>query len=214
MVRDCLQDLHSTSQLRSQQLSHVFCSPHLTLAANYSGVEAEQLRDPDWHLQELGQCQAQQGWRHKLCARAVGLRVLQPLLGHLCPLGSSLSQSRFLLLPSLRGDSGISAEILSNATARLAFQRQRSSPGWDSKAAFPQGQEGSKTSSYIFKTTRGFTCLLAVQTNTGLNPNAGSCKHSWGCDHSSPSTHSSGLSSCYCTSSLGKDNFLCLRGIS
>lgn len=49
----------------------------------------------------------------------------------------------------------------------------------------PQGQEGSKTSSYTFKTTRGFPCLWAVKTNRGLNPKAGSCKPRWGCDNSS-----------------------------
>lgn len=85
----------------------------------------------------------------------------------------------------------------------------------------PRGQEASKTSSYIFKTTWGFTCLLAVKTNTGLKPKAGSCKHWWGCDNSScrseccqsrdqPQPHHPQLlpfqpCSCYCTSSLGTE---------
>lgn len=170
MVRDCLQDLHSTSQLRSQQLSHVFCSPHLTLAANYSGVEAEQLRDPDWHLQELGQCQAQQGWRHKLCARAVGLRVLQPLLGHLCPLGSSLSQSRFLLLPSLRGDSGISAEIPFKCHSTLGFPKAALQPRLGFKGSLSPGSGRQQDLQLHFQNYTGIHVPLGCPNKHGIKP--------------------------------------------
>lgn len=60
---------------------------------------------------------------------------------------------------------------------------------------FPSGSGGQQDLQLHFQTTWGFTCLLAVKINTGLNPNAGSCKSSRSCGNSNSRSECSGCRS-------------------